>query len=217
MGGAFRRPPATRAALYTSVNTQRVTTPSTAALQVTGDMEIIFRAAADDYTPSVAQFPMAKRSSSLQFQLGFTGSSGTLSFSARIAGVDRFGVAQAANPGWVDGTTYWFRVRRTASSGVVTMAYAADQADIPTNWTALTVTGEQQAGDIDGNSDALSVAGMEAGPQPFVGKLYRAILRDGIGGTVVADYDSTLPVTNYRDVTGRVWTVVGTPSWSLAE
>jgi hypothetical protein len=216
MGGAFRRPPATRAALYTSLSTQRVTTPSTAALQVTGDMEIIFRAAADDYTPSVAQYPMAKRAATLQFQLGFS-TSGNLSLSARIDGVDRFPVAQAANPGWVDGTTYWFRVRRVASSGVVTMAYAADQPDIPSAWTDLTVTGTQWAGAVDVNDVALTAAGMENGPQPFVGKLYRAILRDGIDGTVVADYDSTLPVTNYLDATGRVWTVVGTPSWSLEE
>jgi hypothetical protein len=88
-------------------------------------------------------------------------------------------------------TTGWVRCTYVAATGIVTFYTAADSPTIPGSWTALgstralTPTGalfnptsatRWQVGDVTTGS-----------ANPLAGRIYRVILRNGIGGTALFD------------------------------
>jgi hypothetical protein len=198
-----------------------VSTPDVASLRITGDIEFVFRIALDDYTPTAGQCVVAKRTTSagLAYQLAFSSPHGNLTFSLRTGGVDYFSNSIFENPGWVDGTTYWFRFRRAAGTGGVTAGYAADQNAEPSLYTSLTFSsGAATAGNIDTNTAPAEFgSNRDGGVDMILGKLYRVIVRDGFDGTTVADFDASIAGgPRYRDVTGKVMTINGSGwAWSL--
>lgn len=195
-----------------------VSTPDHADLDPAGDLEIVARVALADFTPPTAQCLIAKRTTTdgLAYQLAFNGTTGDLSLSIRTGATDYFSQAVVANPGWVDGSFYWLRMRRTSVDGVVTMEYAADQADEPTSWTSMTVSGTPRIGALDANAAPVEVGANRNGSDLLTGHIKRVLIRTTIGGSAVADFRADAGVaTRYRDTTGKTWTVNGS-AWELA-
>jgi hypothetical protein len=178
------------------------TTPDAAALDITGDLEIVVRVALSDYTPTANQILCSKRATgqySWQFFIGNT--TGPLTLTVTGDGTTAI-QSQSVTPTagtFVDGTTYWFRTTRTASTGVCTWQYAADQTTEPTSWATLAANVNGASGNIFSGTAALDVGGIAGGSMD--GRFYRCIVRNGIGGTTVFDADFTTGITSGAQTT----------------
>ena len=77
------------------------------------------------------------------------------------------------------------------------------------SWTQLGADVAATSGLIDVSTARLTIGAISAsGSFPFSGRVYRAIVRDGIGGTTVADFDaSQCGQSGFTDEQGNVWTV----------
>lgn len=216
MGGTFRTTaPRRLRGLYLPTDSSHVQTPDATDLGITGDLELVIHLGREDWTTSNLVF-LSKRSSGagLSWQWGVSNTGGIL-MSISTGGSAYYSTGNGANPGFVDGLMYWLRMRRVATTGAIEMAYAPDQDEEPGTWTSLTVTGTQQAGAIDTNTAPLEIGAHSSGTGTACDGTYgRAIVRDGIGGTTVADWRGDLPTDPHKDVTGKVWTIGGATGWA---
>jgi hypothetical protein len=171
--------------------------PDSAALSVTGDIDLRVRVALDDWTPTTTasviskEEPTTQRSYLLQVATGgqlFTRISPDGSSTA-------FSATSSTSTGFTDGTTNWVRMTWRASdgrvqfftaSGALTNPVAADFAQLGTDQTA-------NAGTIFNSTGLLTIGarGNAGGNEPVTGKFYRAQIRDGLDGTLVFDADFT--------------------------
>lgn len=190
--------------VYMTGLTNYAATPSATPLDITGDIEIVVRLAADDWTPTAPQIIASKRSStnlSWQLQLAIDG---TITWSFNN-GTNLFlnGVVTAPSP-LTDGVPYWLKFTRVASTGAIAMQQASDQATEPTSWpTTWTSSGTRNTGNITAQAVELAIGAARQGSagDSFVGKFYRAIVRNGIGGTTVFDADFTTGITSGAQTT----------------
>lgn len=180
-----------------AINVTTITTPYTIAdapaLDIAGDLEIVVRVALDDWTSGAHQTFVAKASTPFADTEGYL-------FSLNDTGVLRVtvgdGVAARSStssvaPTVVDGTTYWFKVTYRLTNGStreVKFYQAPDQEDEPTTWTQIGTTSTLSAvTSVAPNALPLVIGAESDGGAPIVGSMYRAIVRDGIGGTEVVD------------------------------
>jgi hypothetical protein len=114
-----------------------------------------------------------------------------------------------------DGVAAWIKVTLDVDNGAggktVRFFYAADQPTEPTSWTQLG-TDVTTAGTTSLPAVTSPLyAGFTDGTTSFLGKSYRAIVRNGIGGTTVADIDftrlSTGAETSFTATTGQTVTI----------
>ena len=169
------------------------------ALRITGDLELVARAALDDWTPSSEQALVSKYDSTGNLRCYYLGvnPSGTLIARYSVDGITAITpVSTAALPA-TDGVTYWVRATIDVDNGAgghtVRFYWAADAAAEPSSWTQLgadvvtagTVSLFAGAVPLVVGAFGNSFAGFQA-----AGRFYRAIVRSGIGGTVVADFNA---------------------------
>ena len=172
--------------------------PHNANLAVTGDIDIVVRVGLDDWTPASDQSLISKRVTAGQhcYQFSVVNTSGALAFSAILDGTTLSTATSSAAPPFVDGSSYWVRATRVASTGAVTFYYAADQATEPSSWTQLGTTASTTSGSLFNGTDNVQVGCNRNGLNLAQGKFYRAIVRNGIGGTTVFDADFTRGITS---------------------
>lgn len=199
-------------------------TPDSVATSVTGDIDLRIKLAANDWTPSLIQYPLAKYNAPATgtFLVSIAGGSGgLLGFSwIETSGVVRT-VASTVAPTVSDGQAIWLRVtldvNNDAGGHVVTFYTSPDGAV----WTQLGATrnaGAFTTAIFDG-SDSFNVGayGNTGSGSPFAGKVYYAEMRNGIDGTVVASFnaqDAVAGSTSFVSTrTGETWTV--NPSASI--
>lgn len=195
-----------------------VRTADKASLDVAGDIEISVRVAPNDWTPAAAQMLMAKwTTTSNQRAFYFAiNTAGNLALVSTADGSTQRAQNSNAATGFTDGTDRWVNVRYDVDDGagnrVATFRTAAGgSSDEPSSWstlgTAVTTAG---ATSIFNSSSTLEVGSfLQGGGSTLAGKLYRAILRDGIGGTIAADFDARRLAggTSYVDDYGNTWNV----------
>ncbi len=179
--------------------------PDSAALDITGDIDIRVRVALDDWTPSAAQVLLSKWLTSSGAQRSyalFVTSGGVLQLDTSADGTAVVSTAATVATGFTDGTAYWVRVTLDVDNGsgsrVGTFSYALDSATEPTSWTAIGAT-VTTAGttSLFASTSPLEIGGLNGGTLLVpAGKFYRAIVRNGIGGTVVLDADFTSGITS---------------------
>ena len=211
----------TAAIWFPGSNANYASTPDVAALDLTGDMEIVARVAMDDWTPSSSQgiCGKGKTSSAAAYSyvlivdtnggLNFQTSDGT-NFVNNIASTTPVPVS--------DGTTVWVRAQFDLTDGSntkVTYAWAADSPTEPSSWTTLDTKTRAIISAQNTTNEPLVVGATADNDRTMKGKLFRVIVRDGIGGTIVADWNAAahLGGTRSRDVTGKVWTLNGS-AWT---
>jgi hypothetical protein len=130
-------------------------------------------------------------------------------------------VTADAASGVAANTMAWFRVTLDVDNGAggydVKFWTAADQPTEPMSWTQVGTT--QTGGattSIFAGTDPL-VIGAGAGVNVFsTGRFRQFILRDGISGTVVANWQSDIPALRYDDLLGNIFVITGTGYlWTL--
>lgn len=191
------------------------TTPDHSSLDITGDIDLRWEGEADWYA------------SGAQMLIGKWGAAGNRSYHLRLeAGFLYMSVSTDGTAGY----TAWHRLpqglpKRAAlrgtmdadngAGGITFRLYWAKSLDGP--WTKISL---DSLGTIPGSATIFtSSAPLLIAPEqpdatvpraPVVGRCYRAEVRDGINGTVVAAPDFTaqqVGATSFTDSAGRTWTV----------
>lgn len=192
-------------------------TPDTAAVSITGDIDIVFRMASDSYTPTEStvlnKWTDTGNQRSWLIQLNNTG---RIYFASTADGSTiRYNQATSVIP-VSDGQPLWLRFTRVASTGVANWYWAADQATVPTSWTQLGSTLAGTSGNIFDGTASLIVGGFNSGASAMAPtKVYYFELRNGIDGTAVSVFNPKLavePFGSFVASTGETWTLNRTAS-----
>lgn len=172
--------------------------PDSAALSVTGDIDIRLRLTLDDWTPASAVYPFSKytevngeRSYLLSVQ-----TAGTLRLYGSTDGTNAPSVISSAATGISDGSVAWLRVTRVAATGVAKFYTSTTNTNDPNavSWTQL---GTDQTfstfGNVFDGPAPLIIGAYNGGTGgPIAGKVYRAAIYGVIGGsTPIFDADFT--------------------------
>lgn len=168
--------------------------PDAANLRITGDLELVRYVALDDWTPPATQRLLTKDGGTDRNYVFSVNAAGTLALAGKFStsGVVS-GSSTAALP-VADSAACWVKATRRVSDGRVQFFYAADQPTEPTSWTQLGSDVIVCAGETMVTGTApVELNSSSAGVNfPMSGKDYRAIVRNGIGGPVVLDVDTSV-------------------------
>jgi hypothetical protein len=178
-------------------------------LDVTGDIDIQVKVAMDDWTPASTQTLINKATAvstqfSYQFNLGTTGG---LQIFASLDGINLITATSVAT-GFSDGSTGWVRFTRASSNGDVKFFTSSDG----TTWTQLGTTQSTTAGSLYAGTAIVEIGSRYVGTSNNAKtKVFRAIIKNGIDGTIVLDADAsviTLPSqTTFVDRSSNAYTV----------
>lgn len=188
-------------------------TPDAAPVDITGDIDLRFFGAATDWTPSGIQHLVSKYGAAGQrgyvLSINTTGrprvitsSDGTATITSDATAAVPFADREA---GWVRATV---DVDNGAGGNTVTFFTSTDGV----NWTQLgSPVVNAGTTSIFNNTTAVNVGDLNNGSSSFAGIIYRAQVLNGIGGTVVADFNPALYTsgTTFTASTGEVWTLNG--------
>ena len=123
---------------------------------------------------------------------------------------------------FADGQAGWVRAAYQANSGSGQYLCRFYTSTDGSTWTQLG-TDQTGASITLHDSTAPLVVGMYGnGVLPFPGRVYRAVVLNGVDGTAVADFDASLAeagATSFTASTGETWTVhqAGVPSAAIVE
>ena len=192
------------------------TTPDATALDITGDIEIVVRAALADWTLASSQVLVAKRQTASTRSYDLQVFSGVLYFRFSVStGSD---VIQASSTvvlpsGFSAGQAGWVRVTRNSTTGDVIFYTAADSSSEPSSWTQLGATVATTPSSMYSSNSQLEIGSHLNGAGVAIGTIYRAILRDVIGGTPVFDANfanATADALTFTPATGGTITITTT-------
>lgn len=189
-------------------------TPDSVANSITGDIDIRVRVALDDWTPAAVNILTGKAAAIGQYSFNFyVNAAGTLSLTFTVDGTTQNSGTSTVATGISDGAASWVRVTRAASSGKVNFYTAADSSIEPSSWTLLGAADvPTTAGNIFDSTSAVEVGTQLVGSSaPAKGKIYRVIIKSGIAGTTVVDFnaaDGTDGASSFvSSTTGETWTI----------
>jgi hypothetical protein len=179
--------------------------PSNAGVALSGDLEIVVRVALQDWTPATTNTLVAKRNDTLasnDYSLRVAGTTGQFVLDTRKP--DNTASNQAFitwGASLVDGTTYWIRVTRTGA--LVSLYVVADQVLEPTSWGTPVTAATTVEGMLAGTA-AIEIGSRNLGVNDLAdGRFYRAIIRNGVGGTIGMDVDFTQQQSGATTITER--------------
>jgi hypothetical protein len=180
---------------YGLANSTYASTPDSAALDIVGDIDMVARASCDDWsTSAITQTFFAKRFVALNDSYRFYSYNSALNILWTEDGSTAKTANSTASVPFADGAMGWVRVtldvNNGASGNTVTFYTAPDSATEPTSWTQLgapVVTAGTTS--IYSGTSLLEFGSSAGGTNQIVGTLSRAIVRNGIGGTIVCDAD----------------------------
>jgi hypothetical protein len=152
-------------------------------------VEIVFRIAADSYTPAVGGRIVSKLNgagvpSGGGYEVYISG--GVFNFQISN-GTTNQGVSSSPHNASA-GQPIWGRVTWTTGTGAYAFFWAADSPIEPTSWTAIGA-GNTTVTTIADNAMDLRIGNMTGLSRPFAGKIYRVIVRNTTSGVTVFDAD----------------------------
>lgn len=179
------------------------TVPSSSALNITGDIELVTRVKLAKYgTPAKPQNLYSKWISTgssnrgIAFKIDQYGDPIVYWSTAGTATLSQV-LSPAIGTTLTDNTAYWlkftFDVDNGAGGADLKFYYAADQSSEPSSWTLLSSATYGATTSIYANTSPATIGGGQgdlnaSGADDYViGTIYRTILRNGIGGTVALD------------------------------
>ena len=152
------------------------------------DFEIVCRVSLDNWAPAAATLVGKWDSASniRSYKFNRDGASFTLQTSSDGLNVaaDLAQISYAL----VNGNTYWVKVTKNTSTGVATFYVANDQPTEPVGaqWTNIGSAASTYTGSPYVSSSPVELGTVSLGLNfPLAGKMYNAIIRNGIGGTPV--------------------------------
>ena len=187
-------------------------------LDVVGDIDIQFKVAMDDWTPSnlqtiISKYTNPNRSWGIEIQDGSVFTAGIIRFVWSENGTTTKAANSTVATGLADGATKWIRVTLDVDNGASGNDVKFFTSDDGTNWTQLGTT-VTQAGvtSIYSGTSPLWIGSLpDAGSRALKGKFFRAIIKNGIDGTTVLDANAaviTLPSqTTFVDSSSNAYTV----------
>jgi hypothetical protein len=192
-----------------------VSTPDSAALSITGDIDIRVKAALTDWTPAVASGLACKATTtttrSWLFQVDSTTGKLRLAWSPDGSAASQVSVASTVSPTISDGSALWLRAVLDVDNGAggktvrfYTSSDGITWAQLGTDVTSAGTTS------IHDNNSAVELGSFFGGTDSLLsGSVFALQIRSGIGGTLVADFDATKlsePYATHTDPQGNVWT-----------
>ena len=160
--------------------------PDSAALDITGNIDIRVKVALDDWTPSAAQILLGKRTAGQYSYQFIVNTNGLLSLYWSTTGSDQVTNFSTVAPTVADGGTLWVRATLSVASNYVVTYYTSNDG---LTWTQLgsPVTGVG-ATSIFAGTAPIEVGSIISGTASNArGKFFRAQVLNGIGGTVAFD------------------------------
>lgn len=212
-------------AVLSGASNSYASTPDAAALRITGDIDIVARLSMSDWTPAATSTVVSKWLITLLGWRLDVNTSGQLELLTSANGTTSISQASTAGP-WVNGTAYWVRATLDVDDGAGNRVYAfywAPDAEVePLSWTALSTHTVSGTTSINATTVQVEVGSQGLGNSRLAGDVHRVIVRDGIAGTVVADFDPADALTasstswNSCRVAGQAWTLASAASLSIA-
>jgi hypothetical protein len=168
-----------------------------AALDITGDIDLQWRGALTDWTPAAAATLMAKFrvSTADRSWHWFLNTNGTMSFRWSVDGSAAITKTSSAATGISDGTVGWVRVTLDVDNGSsdAEVKFYTGGSGLTPSWVQLGTT------QTNGSTTSIysGIADLYVGYDVvqlyyLIGKVHRAIIKNGIAGTTVYDADFTL-------------------------
>ena len=197
-------------------------TPDSVANSITGDIDIRVYCAMDDWTPSAINSLFGKwdTTSDNRGYIVSIRTGGQIALDGSITGGAGAGASftaiSTAAVSFTNGSAGWIRVTRASASGNCNF-YTSDDGSTWTLLGSANVTSD--AGGLFNNTAVLQISDFNAGggSQPAKGKVYRAQIYNGIGGTLAVDFNaadfaetSTNGATAVSSGTGETWTLNST-------
>lgn len=180
-----------------------VSTPSAAANQITGDIDIRVKLSAVTWTPAAAIALFQKWSGSWVLNLN---TAGTLTFFGSYSISGTVGATSSAATGFSANSINWVRVTRALVTGFVTFYTSQDGV----TWTQLGTVQTVAATQTLATTTAVTVGGITGTSNAGLTSTYRAELYNGINGTRVLVMDPSQTTNNaasWVSSTGETWTV----------
>lgn len=188
------------------------TTPDSAAVSLTGDLDIRALVALDDWLPGTNERLVVKEGGAQGSYRFLVLSSGLLRIDTTDDGTNFTNNVSSVAPSVADGELIWVRATLDLNDGggnrVAKFYTSADGV----NWTQLgtTVTTAGVVTIFDGTA-ALSVGATSTGLVVANGKIYYAEVRNGIGGARAAVFDARDfaidALAAVSSATGETWTI----------
>ena len=179
--------------------------PHNDAYNITGDIELVARVALDSWFPSTANVLIASVQSdpNRRFRWTVQPTSGQTFLELWPTGSAASAVSRgSALSAPIAGATYWLKATLSASTGQVRFYQAPDSTSEPSSWVELATPTAIGVTSIASVTAPMEVGGAFSGTSNNgAGKFYRAIVRDGIGGTTVFDANFTTGITSGAQTT----------------
>lgn len=192
-------------------------TPDTAVLDITGDIDIRAVIAFTDYSTGAIQTIIGKYlTSGLQRSYWFrVGTTGTLQMVTSNNGSNTSTATSSItlyDMGKADGELIAVRVTRIAATGVVTFYVGTDPVLQPGSWEPMGTTAATAVGNMFGGTAPLEVGSVNGGTSDLaIGTVIMTEVRNGVNGTAVSAPhfgEQATGTTNFLD-SGMTWTVNG--------
>lgn len=187
------------------ISLNAATTPDSAVLDITGDIDLRCKVALDDWTPGTLGLLISKYGAagnrSYQFYVNTTG---TLEIAWTADGTTALTSTSTVAPTVTDGSTLWVRATLdvdNGASGNDTIFYTSTDG---TNWTQLgtTITKAGTTSIYSGTAQlAVGANSQSTLTQTSRGKFFRAQVLNGIGGTVAFDANFESSITSLLQTT----------------
>lgn len=193
--------------------TSYVSTPDSAALSVTGDLDVRCDLALDNWATGEFQTVVAKWTGENAYALN-VGTDGSLRLDWVQPIVGQLAATSSVVTGLGRGQRRWVRATLDVNNGAAGWTARFYTSTDGVNWTQL---GSDQTGvgvtSITDTAAPVEIGGYNSGAtQPVAGFVYAAQIRNGIDGTVVASPNFAAQlrrVSSFRDAQGNVWTLGG--------
>ncbi len=175
------------------LTTGEATAPDSAALSITGSIDIRVRVALDNWTnPAAVQYLAAKYASTSTCSYAFyVDTAGNFNLRTSANGSTLRTATSTVVNGITNGATMWVRATRDSTTGTVQFFTAADSASVPSVWTQL---GANISTTIEGLFDGTQLLeiGNGGGTSNWAtGNIYRVVVLNGIAGTTAFDANFT--------------------------
>lgn len=200
----------TRAVRFPGAAGNYVSAPDSAALDITGDIELVARASLDAWPPSLNSVLVAKQSTGADRSYYLVvDTSGKLVLYLSNDGATEYAAQSTVAPTVTNGQAIWVKATWRQSDGRVQFWTAPDSAAEPGAWTKLGADAFIAIASIWAGTAPVAIGARSAGGVFYMtGTVSRVLVRNGISVTVVADFDARMcGQTGYTDAYGNTWTV----------
>lgn len=175
-------------------NSTWASTPDNAVLDIVGDIDLVARATCNDWSILFNQGLIAKRFVALNDSFRWQIYNNKFMFIWTEDGSTTKQADATVSFSFADGQSAWLRMTLDVDNGAggntVTFYTAPDASTEPTSWTQIgapVVTAGVTS--IYSGTSLVEFGSNAGGANQIIGTLSQAIIRDGIGGTVVCDAD----------------------------